>query len=42
MFGLPEFLAGAIVGGAVIFLFPGVGAGGNAIWKGVRAFFENL
>lgn len=35
MFGLSTFALGMIAGGAIIFLFPGLGAGGNAIWKNV-------
>ena len=35
------FLVGVAAGGAVIFLFPGLGAGGNAIWKNVvKPFFS--
>ena len=37
---MSEFVLGAITGGAVIFLFPGVGAGGNAIWKRVKRWLE--
>ena len=41
MFGL--CLTSLVIGGALIFLFPGLGTGGNAIWKNwVRPFFDRF
>jgi len=37
---LTTFVLGAITGGAVIFLFPGLGTGGSAIYRAVRDFVE--
>lgn len=42
MFGLSGFALGLVAGGAIIFLCPGLGAGGNAVWKNViKPFFKN-
>lgn len=44
MFGLGfEFLLGAVAGGAVIYLFPGLGSGGSAIWNNIiKPFFKDM
>lgn len=43
MLTLTAFQLGVIAGGATIFLCPGLGSGGNAIWKNwVRPFFDRF
>ena len=42
LFDIPEILVGAVMGGAIIYLCPGLGAAGNAWFKRVKAFFKSF